>query len=427
MIEAESTERAVLGAMILYPEIAEQAAHLPLKLFSLSSHRQIFGVMKLMNAKGQQIDSVTLTVALADCGSLSSVGGASYVAYLTEGIMRIKNLDGHIKILIRNQQRRELISLGNQISARASGDEEVDEIIASSDKSLLDLQADEQEDVSLEKQSHAELSRLDSQRAGSAVMGYSYGIPRLDSMVLGIVPGELTILGGRPQQGKSSLIAQIVCRHCPTGVPIHVFSYEMSAGQFLRRIWAIVSGIPFRFIRNPTRMSESESRRLREVVLEVSTWPLTIEDCYSLTAEQMCAKAKSGKRKRGTKIVMVDYLQKMRFNGQVQQRYLDVTSACVSMALLAKSEQLAVMVLSSVSEKTGKSRNDAPTLQDFRQSGDIAYEASTALLIHREIDSETEKPRQDGYIIVAKARSDQGGNCAVVFNTENLTFQEGKQ
>ena len=61
-------------------------------------------------------------------------------------------------------------------------------------------------------------------------------------------------------------------------------------------------------------------------------------------------------------------------------------------------------------------------MQDFRQSGDIAYEAGTALLIHREIDDETEQPMQDGLIIVAKGRSDAGGAVRVWFNTDALTF-----
>ena len=112
----------------------------------------------------------------------------------------------------------------------------------------------------------------------------------------------------------------------------------------------------------------------------------------------------------------------MRFNNHQAQRYLDVTAACVAMAGLAKDEGLALLLLSSVSEKNGRSRDDAPTLQDFRQSGDIAYEASTALLIHREIDEETERPVQDGMIIVAKGRSDAGGAVRVWFNTDTLTF-----
>ena len=51
--------------------------------------------------------------------------------------------------------------------------------------------------------------------------------------MIGVVPSELTVLGGRPEQGKSSLIAQLVSIHCPLGMPVHVFSYEMRAGQFL--------------------------------------------------------------------------------------------------------------------------------------------------------------------------------------------------
>ena len=62
----------------------------------------------------------------------------------------------------------------------------------------------------MELQTHQEMALLADQRSGRKVMGYRYGIPALDRLVIGVVPSELTVLGGRPEQGKSSLIAQLV-------------------------------------------------------------------------------------------------------------------------------------------------------------------------------------------------------------------------
>jgi replicative DNA helicase len=130
-----------------------------------------------------------------------------------------------------------------------------------------------------------------------------------------------------------------------------------------------------------------------------------------------------GARRRGTKIVIVDYLQRMRFAGKPEHRHMQVSDCAVQLARLAKDEDLAVLLLSSVTEKSGSHRNQAPTLQDFKASGDIAYEAHCALLIHREIDETTEKPKPDGEIIVAKARSDETGLVRVRFRNSMLTFE----
>lgn len=428
MNTSEHAERALLGSILFDHELIDQAASLESMAFSLSSHQQIFLAMRRMAKAGKVIDSVTLLEALTAQGIISTVGGASYIASLTEGLPRRRNIGEYVELLQQHWQRRQLIKTCEGYIGRAStGDESAADLIANADKDLLGIVADTSSEwPSIEVQTHCEVELMRAQRSGKQVMGYRYGIPALDRMVIGLVPKELTVLGGRPQQGKSSLIAQLIAQHCPYGVPIHVFSYEMSSGQLLRRIWSIVSSVPFHKLRHPDRMVDEESRLVADAAMRVSSWPLVIDETSSLTADQLCARARISKRRHGTAMVLVDYLQKMRFNSNASQRYMDVTAACVSIAGLAKDENLAVLLISSVSEKSGKGRNDSPTLQDFRQSGDIAYEASTALLIHREIDDETERPMQDGLVIIAKARSDEGGAVRVWFNTNTLTFESSR-
>jgi replicative DNA helicase len=421
-------ERSLLGSVLLNSELLDQANSLDPSAFFLSSHQQIFRTLRRLAKEGTAIDISTLIDGLVEDKALSSVGGRPYIFSLTEGVPRSRNVAAYVDIISGKWQKRRLATICENYAARASADsdEGAVELVAEADRALLGIVADTQSEwPSLELQTHNELAIMRDQRDGKQPMGYSYGIPALDRMIIGLVPKEMTVLGGRPQQGKSSLIAQLVAQHCPNGVPAHVFSYEMSSGQFLRRIWSIVSGVPFNRVRHPDRMDKSEAARVDAASLRVSNWPLVIDESSSLTADQLCARARMSKRKQGTVVVCVDYLQKMRFSDKQAQRYMDVTAACVSMASLAKDEGFALLLLSSVSEKSGSNRNSPPTLQDFRQSGDIAYEASTAILIHREIDEETERPMQDGMIIVAKARSDSGGAVQIWFNTDTLTFESG--
>jgi replicative DNA helicase len=425
---SEDTERTLLGSILQEQELLDQAVSLEPAAFYLSSHQQIFRAMLRMAEAGKAIDIATLIDALIGRGELGGVGGRAYIFSLTEGVPRARNVGGYVEIIRSKWQKRQLINLCSGYASRASGDEDAADLVAEADRALLAVIADDQSGwPSIELQVHAEMQLMREQRAGRQIMGYRYGIPALDRMVIGLVPKEMTVLGGRPQQGKSSLIAQVVALHCPLGIPIHVFTYEMSSGQFSRRIASILSGIPFHKLRHPDRLSDDEVKFVEQAMLRISTWPLVIDESSTLTADQLCARARISKRKQKTAIVCVDYLQKMHFNNNQSQRYMDVTAACVAMSGLAKDENLALLLISSVSEKNGKGRNDTPTLQDFRQSGDIAYEASTALLIHREIDDETERPLQDGMIIVAKGRSDAGGAVRVWFNTDTLTFESSRQ
>jgi replicative DNA helicase len=421
------SERSLLGSILFNHELLDQASSLDPSAFYLSSHQQIFSTMLRMAKAGVAIDTTTLIDGLNQDHLLSTVGGRPYVFSLTEGVPRTKNVADYVEIIRGKWQKRRVMQVCDSYAVRAAddSDEEASALVAEADRELLAIVADDQDGwPSIEVQTYNELQVMNDQRSGRRVMGYAYGIPALDRMIIGVVPKEMSVLGGRPQQGKSSLIAQLVARHARLGVPIHVFSYEMSSGQLLRRIWSIVSGVPFNHIRHPDRMTDEEFRRVNAASLTVSNWPVIIDDSSRLTADQLCARARISKRKQGTAIVAIDYLQKMKFSDKPAQRSMEVTAACVAMAGLAKDENFALLLLSSVSEKSGSHRNNPPTLQDFRQSGDIAYEASTALLIHREIDDETEQPKQDGMIIVVKGRSDAGGAVNVWFNTDTLTFEE---
>jgi replicative DNA helicase len=421
-----NAERSILGAALLGGDFEEIRRALDIAAFALDSHRRIYSHMCKLSDAGKKIDIVTLTDSLA--GETSNVGGRAYLASLTEGLPRRLNVSDYIRLLGDRHMRRLVKSVCQKYAGQADDNEASPaDLIASADRELLAIAASGTDDwPSVEIQTHAELQRMHAQRKGEEIQAYSYGIASLDQMIGGLVPRELTVLGGRPAQGKSSLIAQVVARHCANGVPVHVFSIEMPAGMFLRRLWALVAGVPFSRVRHPERQTDEENRLVNFAAQKVSTWPLQIDDVATISPGQLVSRARMLRRRMATKIVCVDYLQKLRFAEKSANRWIEVTAATVALAALAKEEELAVLLLSSVSEKAASHRNEPPTLQDFRQSGDIAYEASTALLIHREIDEETEKPKLDGQIIVAKARSDETGAVNIRFNSSSLIFEDPK-
>jgi replicative DNA helicase len=419
-------ERSILGAILLDNPSAEETYGLPEEAFSLDSHRRIMRAIRDMLGAGIPVDITTLPERLDQRKETQAVGGVSYLASLTEGLPRRPSIAAYVRIVREKWMLRQIINVCQRtiVNAEDQGEDDPSDIVTAADHDLLAIVADSPAaEPSLEEQSDEEFERMRRQRNGDEVMAYSFGISKLDALVGGLVPREMTVLGGRPGQGKTGLTVQLIARHCSAGVPVHAFEIEMSSGGLLRRLWAIVAGVPFHKVRCPERQTDDDFSLLLGARREVARWPLTIHEASSLDAAQLVSLARMGARRRKTKIVIVDYLQKMRFSGKAEHRYLAVTDAAMQLTRLAKDENLAVLLLSSVSEKSGSNRNAAPTLQDFRASGDIAYEAHTALLIHRETNDETEKPEQDGVIIVAKARSDGTGGVRVHFSNSMLTFE----
>jgi replicative DNA helicase len=301
----------------------------------------------------------------------------------------------------------------------------LDELLAEADTRLLRISAENAaDDETLSQASDREFERIIEQRdSANKFVGIPTGLAPLDKKIGGYVESELTILAGKPGQGKSSLLIQAVVSCGRDGVPVHFFSPEMTKEQILRRVWAAVAGVPFRLLRQPSYLREQDIRKLRVAKDEVALWRLIIDDDPTLTITQMVSRARISKRRNGTRLVGVDYLQKVRFLSKPDHRHIEVTDAAVKLSNLAKQEQLAVVALSSLTEKGGKLRNAPPMLGDLRQSGDIQYEAHTVVLIHREVDEETEHIRDDGWLIVAKQRNGSTGQFPVHYN-DRLNFED---
>jgi replicative DNA helicase len=415
-------ERSILGAILLDNECFFEASEkLTPTDFALESHQRIFARISRLMSTGHAVDMVTLVEELARTKETDSIGGVAYLSDLITGLPRRLSITEYVRIVKEKSLLRQVINACSAVITRAADQSEgANEIISAADRELLAIGAN-QSDETLDSQSLREMALLQEQRKGTVRNFFSTGLLQVDAKVGGYAKGEVTVIGGRPEQGKSCMVAQAVIANCGSGVPVHVFEIEMTSGQLLRRLWAAVSGVPYRKLRRPECLTDVENGYVVKAMDSVSRWPLVIDESSRLTADQMLAKVRISCRRNGTQLVAIDYLQKMKFGGRQDQRFQAVSDAMVAIAQMAKEEKIAVALLSSITEK--RDRNEPPVLADLRQSGDIQYEASTALLIHRERDDMTEKLKEQGQIIIAKARSDEGGAVNVRFNKDNLLFE----
>ena len=162
---------------------------------------------------------------------------------------------------------------------------------------------------------------------------------------------------------------------------------------------------------------------LRAAKDEVARWPLIIDPDPNLTAGQLVSRARISKRRYGTRLFGVDYLQKMRGLTKPEFRHVETSEEAVKLASLAKKDHLAVVALSSLTDKGGRASDAAPTLGDLRQSGDIQYEAGTVIIVHRPVD-ENGHISEAGQMIIARQRGGSTGQFGVRFN-DRLMFEAG--
>jgi replicative DNA helicase len=104
-------ERFLLGSILLNGEsYADISGVLSAADFSLEKHRRIFGRMKDLFDRGENIDRLTLSDELQKRGELESVDGLSYLISLDDGLPQLPHLDDYVRIVRDRALLRETMS-----------------------------------------------------------------------------------------------------------------------------------------------------------------------------------------------------------------------------------------------------------------------------------------------------------------------------
>ena len=422
-------ERELLGHLLSDNAHFHEAAEvLAATDFALDSHQRIFCAIAALIETGKSADLLTVSQRLGETGEIAAIGGCSYVMSLTEGLVHsTPNVASRVEAgasLLRSVGK-----IGHLIASQSvQKGTDPDELITLAEERLLELQARSSlgHQMSIAKCIPLTMSaiRQDRERR-SDLLGLTTGVPQLNKVTRGIQAGEIWIVGSGSGAGKTSLLVQMTVANCSTGIPVQLFSLEMTREQLIRRMLAAVSGVPFFRVRDPRQASEGEMNDIARAAEKISTWPLHIEDAAGLTISKIVAKARLALRRHGVKLIGVDYAQIVNAPGKDER--LRVASISRALTALAKEEHVAVVALSQLSRADRSSPNRRPRMSDLRESSQLENDAHVVVLLHREVDEEFGKLSTSGELIIAKQRSGETGAFPIIFDKRSLTFREASQ
>jgi len=408
-------ERTILGGILLDNRLLYDCVGLRPEYFGRQAHQQIFAAMLALDGKGKQIDTVTLMNALGDKAD------AAIMSDLVNGVVDRPNVMQWVEIVTDAAKRRSLSDSCQSLIAKLEDpSNKTDALLDRQESLLLRLRAAGKGQMArhVKEIVPTVLNEMVRQwKHKGELVGLTTGVEALDYNTTGIRPGEYWVIGAAPSRGKTVFGAQIVASNASQGVPSLVFSYEMTKEQFVKRLVPNYSDIPATRVRDFRYASEDQVNEASEAGAQIAQWPFWVCDPEGMTAPELCAVAKLHVRRRGIRLVVVDYLQII----EGEERDIRIRIGAVSNALrsLAKTEQIAVVALSQLRRPTDE--NDRPTMFHLKETGDIEAHAHTVCLIYRPKD---EQGRWSGLdeIIVAKQREGLVGSEPVLLDTRRLWF-----
>lgn len=409
-------EQQLLGAILTNNDVYDRIASLVrAEHFFDPVHQRIFERAAARIQKNALASPVTLKPFFEDDGGLKELGGPAYLVRLAGAAISAYAARDYAQMIYDLAVRRELISLGRDIAAKAAKvdvDNEPREQITDAEQKLYKLGEQGVAERGFQSFLKAVTEAVNVANAAyqrdGGLAGISTGLVDLDKKLGGLHPSDLLILAGRPSMGKTSLATNIAFNIAKAyrrgrlpdggegavdGGVVGFFSLEMSAEQLAARILSEAAEVPSEQIRRGD-MTEQEFRRFVEAAKALESCPLYIDDTPALPISQVAARARRLKRTHGLDVLMVDYLQLLRGSSKgSDNRVQEVSEITQGLKAIAKELNIPVIALSQLSRAVESREDKRPQLSDLRESGSIEQDADVVMFVFREeYYREREKP-----------------------------------
>ncbi len=354
-------ERLVIGGLLidngLIPVVGEIITE---KSFDFSAHRQIYSAILDLYERDSPVDLITLKDELTRRQKLDKVGGMAYVSSLLADVSAVTNVRHYANIVNDKFLLRSLISACSRVVDRCyDGGPEAIEVIEYAERSVSDVAQNRSRSTIVPVGAIVEdnLEMIEKLATGEQkVSGVPTGFKDLDELILGLHPGDQIIVGSRPSVGKTSLCLNIA--HNITkreGVPVLIFTIEMSKADITNRLLSSLAGVSLLKIRSG-RLSHKDRDLIKRAGGEVAELPIFIDDSATLTPLQMRSRAKMLKAEHNVGVVMIDYLQLMEHHRRTDNRQQEVTAISRSLKAMARELNVAVVAFSQLSRDVTKRR-----------------------------------------------------------------------
>ena len=436
MPQAVNLEEAVLGAIMIDKDaMSVVIGVIDPESFYLPAHKAIFTAMYDLFERSIPIDLLTVKEDLRKKGELDQIGGAAYLAELTNKVGSAANLEYHARFIAEKHIQRELIRLGTSTVKDAFEDtKDVFDMLDDAERNLFEITQQNMnrgfESVrSLTLKARLLIEELSKKEEG--ITGIPSGYTELDSITSGWQNSDLIIVAARPSMGKTALTL-CFARNAAVdfNIPVAIFSLEMSSVQLTQRLISMEARIPGTDLRNG-RIKENEWKSLHDAIDRVGEAPIFIDDTPAINIFELRAKCRRLKMQHDIQLVIIDYLQLMsggpdsKNRGNREQEISGISRALKG---LAKELNIPVIALSQLSRAVEtRGGNKRPMLSDLRESGAIEQDADIVTFIYRpdyyELHSDDSADENSAEIIISKHRNGALGSVNLNWVKEYAVFE----
>lgn len=372
----DQIEASIIGGVLLRNDVLALLPHVEAGDFASRRARDTWSAMRNLEAAHRPIDVTTLGAELERMGRMESVG----YEFLGECAICVPTPENvvHYAAELRDMALRERVrQVGAELADAARRTMSGEDLLALAYAELSRLSVGTPDSAvpigEVVKRRVADLEKIAERRARgeSAMTGCPTGSAKLDMQIAGWQP-LLQIVAARPSMGKSSMALASADASTAAGFGVHYFSLEDGDAAIADRAMSRDSGVAATRIRSCDLTREEMSRlgKSMHTLHKRKNW--LYDGRSGLTPDEIVRSVRRRRAENGTRLVIVDYLQKLRApRGSRMNEYETINYAVEALADAAAADGIAYLLLSQLNRDCEKRNDKRPALSDMRGSGAI--------------------------------------------------------
>jgi replicative DNA helicase len=367
LIHRAGSERALISICLNKPDqliLANSLGLLP-DMFAVDGHKYIWMSMSYLASKGEEFDPISILNVYTDDKAkeaIEELGGIEYIEAMksTPVAPNTKLFVGHI---IQASARRAIYEKAEQLKQKAlkDTDSDLNEFLSYAESEIRDVSIEYQVAQDVQKLGDGIADRLKQRLLNPQdVIGLKTGWKAFDLASLGLVDGELTIVGARSKVGKSTVLLNWCKKICVQDkVPVLYIDTEMYKEEQEDKLLSMLSEVPHAEIRNGMFGRDTINGYARDKIKRVQQASKLLKEAPfyhvylpNFTLEKIQALARKYQIEHGVKLIVFDYIKLPSSNNKLGEKEYQALGYLTS-GLKDLAGQLQVPVISAVQLNRG--------------------------------------------------------------------------
>jgi replicative DNA helicase len=417
-------EEAVIGAILLKgSEIFTKCNGWirDSEAFYDSKTKSIWEACNEMHRNGEAIDVITVSQYLKDNKIITNESGLNmyYITGLSDKVPTTANVEHYSRIIWEKYIKRESIKSAHKLynTSLDKQEEKAEELLHEHARLINELM----EIAPSKKREIGEIinDTIDTLKTGKNIIPFGY--KPLDNIAGGMTRKEITVIGGRPGHGKTTLTTNLTLSLLKQGYKVMLFNREMSNSEMMKKFFVMSSdGLSYQDL----RVGDIDEGRIETIEIIAEEIKDKLSNLIMYDDIRTLDDAMREIQREKPDVVIDDYIQLVKVkNKSNRDRRFEIEDILTEYKWVCKKEDCSAILVSQLNREIEKRLEPRPKMSDFSESGAIEQTAETALFVFYGYNFDDEKyDKNEIEVICDKARYGKVGTYVMGFNGSKCKF-----